>query len=567
MKNSKIVFSILLASVIHFWAIKSIADVHSSPNTEQLSFNQAQNISVPDGQVLYSADGGQTFQIVAQKSLYSLDDSNEASAVTDTNGAVITPDQPFSSGEKSSLHSPSVVIVQEAENYFFKSGTMGTFIDGLTFNNRALQTVAASRRGGADFIVNIPINGVYIMWGRIKGFLDGWANSFYVSVDYGYANTWDFNDDNIWVWEKVTDRITGSSGHVQTLPVSFNLTAGQHVITIGSREYDSRIDRFILTNNSSATFYDKPSSSLQLVKPPYGEIVSPGKPYEIKWNSVHISDKVNIDLSLDRGNTFAMNIATATENDGSFIWNVPKGLKLGKVVMRISDAAGPTQDMTWGYFAIIDPLDPRVGIFLLTCNGGEILTAGSEYSIKWRSFAFNSYVHIYYSTNNGVTWKPTGGWYEFASAGWKWLVPNEPSTKCLIKVADAFDGEPFVISNSTFTILPPGPSASDGENNSQPQLSSTSLTNITPSRYELGQNYPNPFNPATRIPFSLPEAGYVKLTIYDLKGQEIETLIDGHLETGLYQIEWNASDKPTGVYFAKLTTQQNVFTQKMLLIK
>lgn len=463
--------------------------------------------------------------------------------------------------------SAGVSIFQEAENYSSISGFMKVIPDGMAFNKSAIQSYGKPSIGWTKYIINIPQAGVYVLWGRVKGNLNGWSNSFFVSMDNGNVNTWDFNKQDIWLWERLSDRGNGTHGYPQTPVVKFNLTAGQHVLTIANREYDCKIDCFVLTNNLNGFDKPIPPYGMHIQAPVWGEIVTPGQPYEIKWTSYNVSALVNIDLSKDQGNTFAVNIATATPNDGSFIWNVPSHYKLGKAVLRITDTAGPACDVTWGFFALINPLDPHVGIFLLTGNGGENLIPGKKFSIKYRSFAFNSYVNIYYSTDNGTTWKSTGGAYEYPNAGYRWTVPNEPSTKCLFKVADAFDGVPFDISNSTFTILPPGPAVSKEANSSSMQSASTLSTVMKPDRYQLGPNYPNPFNPVTRIPFSLPEPGPVRLTIYDVTGQEIETLVDCFMEAGFYQMAWNAADKPTGVYITRLTTRQQVFTQKMLLVK
>jgi hypothetical protein len=459
-----------------------------------------------------------------------------------------------------------VTIFQEAENYTTIYGPMATFTDGMASNNSALEGNEPPYKGWAKYNINVPQAGVYVMWGRVKGNLNGWSNSFFVSMDDGYMNIWDFNKDDIWKWERLSDRGTGSFGHPQTNPVKFNLTAGPHVLMIANREYYSKIDCFILTNNLGTIAKPVPPRGIHLQTPGWGEIITPGQPYEIKWTSFNITGQVNIDLSKDQGNTFTVNVATATANDGSFIWNVPAYLKLGKAVLRIRETVGPAQDVTWGYFAIINPHDPKVGIFMVRPSGGETLVPGQFFSIKWLSFAFNGYVNLFYSTNNGATWKPVGGWYEVASANYKWTVPNEPSTHCLIKVVDAFDGAPFAMSN-TFTILPPGPVLSNGSEENSAQSSSAWTEGLTPDSYKLGPNYPNPFNPVTRIPFSLPETGYVKLTIYDVMGQEIETLVDGVMEAGFYDKSWNAADKSTGVYIAKLTTQHQVFMQKLLLVK
>jgi hypothetical protein len=91
--------------------------------------------------------------------------------------------------------------------------------------------------------------------------------------------------------------------------------------------------------------------------------------------------------------------------------------------------------------------------------------------------------------------------------------------------------------------------------------------NIIPFEFKLNQNYPNPFNPNTIINYELPITSYVKLVIYDILGKEITTLVNKHLKPGSYEVEWNASTYPSGVYFYRLVAEDFTMTKKMVLIK
>jgi len=88
-----------------------------------------------------------------------------------------------------------------------------------------------------------------------------------------------------------------------------------------------------------------------------------------------------------------------------------------------------------------------------------------------------------------------------------------------------------------------------------------------PETYSLEQNYPNPFNPSTSIQFRIPENSFVTLKIYNVLGKEITTLVNEKLNTGKYEIEWNASEYPSGVYFYQLKTNDFAETKKMILVK
>lgn len=85
--------------------------------------------------------------------------------------------------------------------------------------------------------------------------------------------------------------------------------------------------------------------------------------------------------------------------------------------------------------------------------------------------------------------------------------------------------------------------------------------------YQLMQNYPNPFNPVTSISFSIPQAGLVKLSVYDILGNEIEILVDDYLGAGNYTTSFNAKSLASGVYIYRIQTENFVKAKQMLLIK
>ncbi len=87
------------------------------------------------------------------------------------------------------------------------------------------------------------------------------------------------------------------------------------------------------------------------------------------------------------------------------------------------------------------------------------------------------------------------------------------------------------------------------------------------SNFNLEQNYPNPFNPVTTIKFSIDRVDRVKLEIYNITGQKISTLINQNMKAGEYEVEWNASQVASGVYFYKFSYGSLTMTKKMVLIR
>jgi len=88
-----------------------------------------------------------------------------------------------------------------------------------------------------------------------------------------------------------------------------------------------------------------------------------------------------------------------------------------------------------------------------------------------------------------------------------------------------------------------------------------------PTLFSLEQNYPNPFNPVTTISYELPQESDVTLTIYDITGRLVETLVDQKQNGGQYSVQWDASSKSSGVYFYKISTGEFQQVKKCLLIK
>jgi hypothetical protein len=92
-------------------------------------------------------------------------------------------------------------------------------------------------------------------------------------------------------------------------------------------------------------------------------------------------------------------------------------------------------------------------------------------------------------------------------------------------------------------------------------------TELSPYRYSLGQNYPNPFNPVTVIPYSLREPGLVRMTLYNVLGQRVATLVDSRQEAGPQQVLFDARTLASGIYFYHLKAGPYSNIRKMVLLK
>lgn len=126
-----------------------------------------------------------------------------------------------------------------------------------------------------------------------------------------------------------------------------------------------------------------------------------------------------------------------------------------------------------------------------------------------------------------------------------------PGTYTVRVQGNGWNGTPVHVRNITLTVNPVG----------------LVTTNETPAEFYLYQNYPNPFNPVTMIRFDLPKAGYAKLTIYDISGRAVKTLLDGTYKEGQYSIDFSGENLSSGIYFYKLETNKYVAMRKMILVK
>ena len=94
-----------------------------------------------------------------------------------------------------------------------------------------------------------------------------------------------------------------------------------------------------------------------------------------------------------------------------------------------------------------------------------------------------------------------------------------------------------------------------------------SISSEVPDQFSLMQNYPNPFNPTTQFGFRIADFGLVRLTVFDALGGEVTSLVNQQLNPGTYEVSWDASVYPSGVYYYRLESGTFTQTRKMVLIK
>ncbi|HOJ36921.1 MAG TPA: alpha-amylase family glycosyl hydrolase [Ignavibacteriales bacterium] len=255
-----------------------------------------------------------------------------------------------------------------------------------------------------------------------------------------------------------------------------------------------------------------------------------------------------------------------------------------------------------------------VGAFFFLLPGPKMLwqfgELGYDYSIdfngrtgdkpiKWEYYTSPDRNKLYHTwkeliklkTQNSIFSNITNISYQFNGATKSYKLTSSDSTKIYVvgnfdvtnkdvtinfdatgKYYSVFEQDSITINNNSYQIaLEPGKfkvySTKYIKIDLAKIVSNEFYQNIKVTDFKLEQNYPNPFNPTTRISFSLPFSTNVKLTVYDVTGREIKTLLEGYKNSGTYTVDFDASDLTSGVYFYKLITPNYNATKKMILVK
>jgi hypothetical protein len=199
-------------------------------------------------------------------------------------------------------------------------------------------------------------------------------------------------------------------------------------------------------------------------------------------------------------------------------------------------------------------------------DSGNIVFAGTSNSI-YKSTNFGSnwvqsglidelVSEIVISGNNIFAGTFSGGVYVSNDNGMNWNQRNEGLTQ--LTATGLCISNNFIFTGTQNSVF---------RRNIGELIGIKQISNIVPENFLLSQNFPNPFNPVTNIRFAIPNAGLVKLTVFDLMGREVETLVNEELNAGTYNTDWNAINHSSGVYFYKLNSEDYSETKRMVLIK
>lgn len=146
----------------------------------------------------------------------------------------------------------------------------------------------------------------------------------------------------------------------------------------------------------------------------------------------------------------------------------------------------------------------------------------------------------------------------------RWELTNIPTTISLVLVDSLADVRIDMLANCEYTFNYQGERIIEIV---QMPNSGIGLSTTLPTEYRLSQNFPNPFNPTTTIQYQLPKSGDVVLSVYDLRGELVKTILSGRQNAGYYAVNVDFSDLSSGVYFYRLKASDYVAFRKCMIIK
>ena len=252
----------------------------------------------------------------------------------------------------------------------------------------------------------------------------------------------DYSTDNGATWTSITSFYnTVTKTYNWTVP---NTSSGTCLIRI----IDSNNSG--ISDQSDAVF--TVTSPLTLLTPNGGESWEANTSQNITYNATGTSNYYDISYSTDAGSSWTT-IANNTYNtSGTYNWNVANSPSTNCLIKMTDHSNSCMSDVSDGLFEITPASS---SITITNPNGGEIWYVGQNKTITWNDNNTTDFYNIDYSTDNGLTWTSLASSYNTTSGQYSFVVPNTPSTLCLVRVIDANNVSVEDISDATFTIADP----------------------------------------------------------------------------------------------------------------
>lgn len=279
--------------------------------------------------------------------------------------------------------------------------------------------------------------------------------------------------------------------------------------------------------------------------PDFNELFSPGDSISLTWDleNYETYDLYYRDLS---ESTFQLLAQGLTSNDSVFTNFVIPNSPGARLVFRIEE----TSDQSTWFQSPILHVTPSKSISILDVRTSSEFEPNKRVTIEWNTIQVDT-VDLFYRLSSETHFSLLAEKRPASRGNYSaFRVPDAPGDSLIIRITDSSVDTVFAESEPILIVTP----VFIEENRSD-------LT------FYLNQNYPNPFNPTTSINYSIAENGFVTLTVYNLQGQMVAELVNETKTRGEYSVTWNASNVASGVYYYRLQSNNDVRTQKMMLIK
>ena len=199
-----------------------------------------------------------------------------------------------------------------------------------------------------------------------------------------------------------------------------------------------------------------------------------------------------------------------------------------------------------------------VGTNVYACTRGSIILStnnGTSWSSLKQNLPANTQVNSLVASETNLFAGTDAGVFLSGDGGNNWMPVNEGLTNLYISSVAVGGTNLFAVSGTVW------------RRPLSEMITTVGAEEILPKEFALEQNYPNPFNPSTKISWQLPVSGQVTLKVYNVLGREVSTLVNEYRQAGSYEVDFNASELPSGVYFYRLKAGEFTATRKMILIK
>ncbi|MFC2135767.1 aryl-sulfate sulfotransferase, partial [Bacteroidota bacterium] len=366
---------------------------------------------------------------------------------------------------------------------------------------------------------------------------------FRVTIETRFINTFsgivefDINELNITNPDDVLIyyREFPNAGLFIPLPTTYNFVTGK------LRAIVNTLGEFILGYPNLEVVSYAP----MLLEPADANDVNQTLPVDFTWAPVGSYESFDLQVATDAA---FQNLVIDETNLTGVSYSTPDPLDVNTTYhwrVRNNNSAGASDWSTSQSFNTVDEF-----ITVVSPNGSEQWHVGLEYFIEWDdNIDGNVFISLLKNDVNVLDIATTGSDSYFE---WEVDLTLEPGDDYKIQITSVDDETLLDISDALFSII---------------DTVSSVIDDAIPTEYSLNQNYPNPFNPSTTISYSLPVSGKTKLVVYDLLGNEIETLINAEKHAGHHEVVFNANNLSSGIYLYLLTSGDYSVTKKMVLLK